>query len=377
MNKFLFTGYALFLLAFSFFSYSFVDPNLFYLKHFSLAFLTENRFIATIFLLSITILFYSFYYIFIKRISSNQLNPKDLKLIIAITVTTLFISYPAMLSFDIFNYIATSKVVFLYHENPYLVMPIEFSKEPLLAFMHAANKIALYGPTWIILTAIPYLLSFNNFLLNLFALKFFVAFFYVVSLYAIWLLCKNLLTVAYFALNPLVITETLISAHNDIVMIFFALISYYLLANKRFTQASLALLFSILIKYSTVFLIPVFIYVLYKKINNKKIDMGKVYYYSFLAMFLVFLLAPFREEIYPWYAIWFMPFALLTKNKFIVFVTLVFSFSLLLRYLPFILTGTHFEWTPLAKSVLTFLPPSLFSVLYLVAKKYHIMKPRH
>ena len=38
-------------------------------------------------------------------------------------------------------------------------MPIEIPNEPYLAFTRAANKTALYGPVWILLTAIPHLLG--------------------------------------------------------------------------------------------------------------------------------------------------------------------------------------------------------------------------
>src|SRR5260221_3326430 len=116
-----------------------------------------------------------------------------------------------MLSYDIFNYIATAKVLFLYHENPYIIMPIEFLGDPFLLFMHAANKLALYGPFWIIMTGIPFLFSVKNFILSLLLFKLFVASFYFGTILFFNKLAKNLLSIFVFGLNPLVIIETSVS----------------------------------------------------------------------------------------------------------------------------------------------------------------------
>ena len=167
-----------------------------------------------------------------KLINKKKIVFKDLRFLIFITIVILFFSYPGMLSFDIFNYIVTAKVLFFYHENPYIIMPIEFVGDPLLSFTHAANKISLYGASWILITAIPYFVGIGNFLLTLFSFKLFVSMFYLGTVFLIWKISKNLISVALFSLNPLVIIETLVSGHNDIVMVFFSLFSFYILMKK-------------------------------------------------------------------------------------------------------------------------------------------------
>lgn len=361
--------YAIFLLLFSIFSYAFVDPNLSYLKTLYSDFVFSNRLLTTIFYTSLIIVFFIFYSIFIFLGIKKRLSKKNIYVLLAISVVILFFSYPAMLSFDIFNYIATSKVLFSYHENPYIVMPVEFMGDPLLAFMHAANKIVLYGPFWILLTGIPYLLGFGNFIITLFSFKLFIIFSYLGTVFLVWKISKNTNSLILFALNPLIIIETLVSGHNDIVMIFLIISSYFLLMNKKTFLGILLFILSILIKYTTILLLPILLYILWKKIKRREVNWNNIFFCSSLLMLIAFLLSPIREEIYPWYAIWFLPFSFLVpEKKVLLYISFAFSFGLLFRYIPFIFFGTHAGLTPIIKSSVTFIPPCLI-VFYFVAKR--------
>lgn len=357
--------YSLFLILFTLFSYTFIDYNLFYLKWLYSIFSFENNLIRTSIYVIFLILFFVFYYLFYKDVKKGLIGGKEIRWLIGLTIIILLFSYSAMFSYDIFNYITSAKVLFFYRENPYLVMPIEFINEPYLIFTRAANKFALYGPFWLILTGIPYVLGFSKFILVLLNFKLFIIFFYLALVALIWKFSKNLLSVYLFALNPLVIIETLIGNHNDIVMMFFGLFSIYLIIKKKFGLAFLFFFLSVLIKYSTLLLLPVLFYLVWKEIKNQKINLEKVFLSSTFLMSIAFLSAPLREEIYPWYAIWFLTFMVLFPNKkFLLNLTIVFSFSLLLRYVPYIFSGSYFGMTPLLKIIVTFIPPLLFSLLY-------------
>lgn len=292
--------------------------------------------------------------------------------LIIISVVFLFFSYPAILSSDIFNYIFTAKVLFGYHENPFIIMPIEFIGDPYLLFTHAANKVVLYGPSWVGITAAPYILGFNNFILTLFNFKILALVFYLGVIYLIFKLTKNVENTAYFALSPLVLIETLVSSHNDVAMMFFALVAIFFLKKDKIFFAIIFLILSILIKYATIFLIPLFIYLIYLKIKNKTVDWKKIYIYSSLLMLIVFLLSPLREEIYPWYGIWFLTFISLTENKNLKVLGIVLSFGLLLRYVPFMYLGTHFGQTPFVKIIVTYVP--LLGVILYSLKETKILR---
>lgn len=369
MRKILFVSYLFLLIALTIFSYAFVDQNLFYLHKVYSGFAFVHRVITTtLFTVLVTGLFiwYSLLLIYLRK---NIFKLQDIRLLIIITVSILLFSYPAMLSYDIFNYIATAKTIFFYHENPYIIMPIEFIKDPLLQFTHAANKTALYGFVWILLSSIPFLSGFGNFLIILFSFKLFTVLFYVATIILLWNMSKSVFTVAYFALNPLVFIELLVSSHNDIVMVFFLLTSFYLLKNKKFSSAVIFFFFSVFIKYATLISAPVFVYALYLSAKRKHVPWNTVYLLTAISMMLAFSSAPFREEIYPWYALWFLPFIYLLKEKtWIVVASVLFSYSLLLRYVPFMLFGTYFGVTPLFKILATFVPISIFGIVYLLKK---------
>ncbi len=60
---------------------------------------------------------------------------------------------------------------------------------------------------------------------------------------------------------------------------------------------------------------------------------------------------------YPWYAIWFLPFTVLNPHKKnLIYLSLAFAFGLLLRYLPFMYSGSHLGYTPILRIILMSLP---------------------
>ncbi len=346
------------LILLSVFTYVFVDVNIVYLKSLYTGCYLTHRLLLTLFYgILISVLFGCFYF-YIKNADKFK---GSLKKIIILVILVTILSYPGALTFDIFNYIITAKVAFFYQENPYIIYPIEFINDPNLLFTRAANKTALYGPFWILVSAIPYFAGLGNFVLTLFSFKIFIALFYVATVYLINKLDKN--AVIFFALNPLVIIETLVSGHNDIAMIFFALSAFCLFFKKRYGLSTLTFMASIFIKFATLFLVPIFIAMAKDRIVGKKINQEKAFMYSSLFMFFVFLLSPFREELYPWYATWFIVFtSFLYKNKFLQNLVLVFTFGLMLRYIPYMGTGSYFGITPLFRNLLMLTPVLIFLI---------------
>ena len=141
MNKLLLGLYIFFLVSLTIFSYLFIDPNLIYLKNTYSGFAFSHRREVTILYVLIIFLLFTFYFLFLWLLNKKKIGYKDIMFLILITVALLFFSYPAMLSFDVFNYIATAKVLFFYHENPYIIMPIEFVPDPLLSFQEYSQSV--------------------------------------------------------------------------------------------------------------------------------------------------------------------------------------------------------------------------------------------
>lgn len=349
----------------SVYSWGFVDANS-PLPHISMLydFVHKNRSFAAY---AYAILFaglFGLYLMTLKEVKKGRLSIRKLIQTIGIVCIVLFLGFPGF-SYDVFNYMATAKITYLYQENPYVVMPIEIPNESMLVYMHAANKIALYGPSWILMTLVPHIAGFGNSLMTIYMFKIMVILFYIGTLWLIWRLSgKNLFAVAFFGLNPLVVTETVLSGHNDIVMMFFVLSAFYLLQKKRYIWATTALISSILIKYATLVLVPIFIFVMIKTMKKEKIAWKTVWWWSTLAMYAAFLLSPLRVEIYSWYFIWPLTFAaLLDSRSILVFLSYGFTFGLPYRFLPFIYTREWGGITPMAKKISTFIPP-MISGLY-------------
>lgn len=346
------------LVLFSVFSYSFIDINLSYLKGIYTGLYLNNRVLLSAIYFSLILIIFGASFSLLTNIDRIKINFN--KIVLYIFLVTIF-AYPAALTFDIFNYITTAKVAFFYQENPYIIYPIEFAGDPNLAFTRAANKLALYGPFWILLTGIPHLIGLGNFVLTLFSFKAFIALFFVGTVYLVRKIDKN--AVWFFALNPLVIIESLVSSHNDIVMVFFALLSFHLFFKKKYFSSITALASSTLIKFATLFLIPVYLGMIKDHITGKSINQEKAFRYSAIFMFIIFLLSPLREELYPWYAIWFIVFtSFLYKNRFLQNLILVFSFGLMLRYIPYMATGNYFGNTPIIRNVFMITPVIIFLV---------------
>lgn len=339
------------------FSYAFIDPNLIFLDFLYTGFYHKYRISATAIYVILVISLTVCYLGFLKLYSMKMLKAKEIKILLITTGLGLVLSYPAMLSYDIFNYIATAKVTYFYKENPYVLMPIEFLNDPLLLFMHAPNKTAVYGPIWILVTFFPFILSFNNFIVCLIMFKLLITLFYFITLVVLYKISKSLHVVIMFSLHPLVLMESLISGHNDIVMMGLALIGIYFLHKKKIIPGWVMLFLSIGIKFATIFLIPAFLYTTFKILTRKRINWDEAYSISFLGMLTVFLLSPLREEMYPWYSIWFFLFiALLYRRKNLMTYGLIFLFGLSLRYIPFMYYGIHSQLTAILKIILSVSP---------------------
>jgi len=304
---------------------------------------------------------FAWYFWTLHRIKRGLLTSKHVWHLIIGTVVILVWAYPA-LSNDIFNYIATAKVTFLYRENPYIIMPIDIPNDPSFGFLHAANKVALYGPVWIALTAVPHVLGMGNLLASIFTFKIFVISWYALLCYLVWTASgKKTFALAFFALNPLVTLSTLVDGHNDVVMMALAVASFMFLKRRQFVVGLMLLIASIFIKGATVFLVPIVIWCLLRP----QVSWHRVWYWASVAMYIIFLLSPLREEMYAWYFIWPLTFlALVDKPTLLHAASYGFSFGLMLRIVPFLYTRSWGGITPMVKKLVTFVPPVITTLFY-------------
>ncbi len=267
-------------------------------------------------------------------------------------VVILIFSYPAF-SYDIFNYMFDAKTILVYHKIPYLVTPLQFTGiEPWLSFMHWTHEPSNYMPFWIFISLPAYLLGFGYFLTILWSFKALMAAAYLVTAWSIWKILSKLdsgravLGTAIFALNPLVIFESLVSGHNDVVMMAFAVISFYLYLHKRRLASFVFLSFSAATKIITGALLPLFV-------------IGWQRTWSMVAMaagFAFFILVT-KREILPWYMIWLIPwYAMLPRAREFRTIGTAASLGFLLSYAPFLYFGDYNAPVPMLKQWIIVLP---------------------
>ncbi len=345
MKKFLLFGYPILSIALLVYSYTQVDLNLtLFRAPFWLAFQRFaqdigyfQRSLSTQLFVILTVLLFGFYLLFIKF--SNKLTRKEIWATIILTSFVLTLSYNAF-SYDLFNNIFDAKIFTHYQQNPYLYKALDFPGDPMLLFMHWTHRTYPYGPVWLGF-AVP--LSFagmNVFIPTLFLFKMLSTASFLGTTYFIGKISKQLfktekLSLIFFALNPLVLIESLVSSHNDITMMFFALLSIYFLVSKKYVKSFLSLLLSIGIKFATGLLLPLYIFAIYQK----KADWEKIFLYSTLLMLVAAVIVTVRTNFQPWYLLYALPFASIIQRKYISIPVIFISFASLLTYAPFLYFG--------------------------------------
>ncbi|MBI5620966.1 DUF2029 domain-containing protein [Candidatus Gottesmanbacteria bacterium] len=294
------------------------------------------------------------YALALRRAHRGLLGLSSIWKIVGVVTILLILSYPAF-SYDLFNYIFTAKTVLIYHKNPYEVIPLQFAGiDPLVAVMRWTHLPSAYTPAWILLTLPAYLLGFGKMVFVIWNLKLFVALFYLLAVRGVKKVLEKVdparipLGVAIFALNPLVIIESLVSAHNDIVMVALSVWAILLLLEQKYISSWVVLSFSVAIKLMTITLAPIFIAAKYMADWRK---------WSLIALGIGFLMVLSRREPLPWYWIWFMPFiAFYPSRWWLTTLSTWYAFALLLRYAPYLYYGNWNAPVPILKWWVTIVP---------------------
>lgn len=337
-------------LALFFYSYTQVDLNL-TLSQVSI-FQTVQKFfihigyferpLSTFLYLGIISSMFGLYVWLWKAARMGLLTQKHVWILVGVVVASLVLSYPAF-SYDMFNYLFTAKTVLLYHKNPYEVIPLQFSGvDPFLTFMRWTHLPSAYTPLWIGMSLVPYVMGFGYFLVILWNFKFLMALFYLLTVWAVGriahILKKEDATSAlvFFAFNPLVIVESLVSGHNDIVMMGLCMVGVLVLVRKEWWTALFFLALSVGLKLMTVFLYP---WMLWMSIYKRTVTI-KHMYVPVLFLTGALVLVAVRREILPWYLVWIVPFAaFVSRDPLISLTTIGASVGLLLTYSPYLYIG--------------------------------------
>jgi hypothetical protein len=320
-----------------------------------------QRPLSTAFYLIILTAMFGLYFIILKAVNSQWLAKKQIWLLMVLTAGLLWLSYNAF-SYDLFNYMFDAKVVTFYHLSPYQYRALDFPDDPMLGFMHWTHRLYPYGPLWLATTIPLSFLGMQKLIPTALLIKGLGVGSYLLSAWLIFKILEKidpknrLLGMVIFAFNPLVVIESLVSGHNDILMMALMLLAFWLMLRKKTILGWLSFLLSIGIKFATGLLLPVFVFVSVFQSKKAKLDWGKVWLISLGLMFAGVVLAGFRiGEIKPWYWLFVIPFTgLLPRAKWLWLLTTSLSLGLLLHYAPFLYFGHWDPPVPLIKQGLTF-----------------------
>jgi hypothetical protein len=295
------------------------------------------------------------YALIIKNFKELELSSqKKLANYLLLLSLPLILAYNA-LSYDVFNYIFNGKILVHYKANPHVKVALDYPNDSWTRFMNNTHTAAPYGYGWTTISVIPYILGLGKFLTTWISFKLFSLLAFFISLVVLTeILEKEKVKqrwqkMAILFLNPLFLIEFLGNAHNDLWMIWPALLAiYYAKYRKRsfliVLFSFILISFSISIKFSTILLIPFIIYSLYKdqfkkiKIFSKIYQLVDKYYYD-LASLLMFLplFTERSRHFLPWYLSWSLIFYPLLKNKIWKEILIVFSISSISRYIPWLI----------------------------------------
>lgn len=363
MKKFLITGYFIAIIGLFLYSFTQIDLGL-TLSQVSVWQTAEKIFknigyfqrplSGSIFTV-IALLLFVFYLLILNAVHKKEISKRTVWFLIITTTVILTFSYNAF-SYDLFNYMFDAKIVTYYSQNPYVHKALDFPGDPMLSFMHWTHRIYPYGPTWLGLTIPLSYVGMQFFLPTFFLFKILISMTFLGTVFFIGKILQKIsptneyLGVAFFALNPFVIMESLVSGHNDITMMFFAMWALYLLMINKYVRSIIVLILSIGVKFATLLLIPVFIMIFFLKRYGKNINWEKITLLIIGLMVGAVIAATLRTTFQPWYLLYVLPFAALLPNKYYVVIpSVVISFFATFQYLPFLYLG---NWDNPVPSVL-------------------------
>lgn len=379
--------YLLLLTLYAVWTFSLTDPNLvltswspyWNFQQWMWNILYPNKQMLTgLFVALITGLFTAYIQIYRGLKSSSleyQLTKMQSVIWICVFSLPLFFSYNA-LSHDVFNYMFNAKMIAVYGTSPYTSTALDFPTDLWTRFMHNTHTFAPYGYSWTVFSLLPFWMGFGKFTLIWLLFKILgviglILLYFGLQFVAQESMHRKLLTheLALLFLNPLVLVETVSNAHNDIWMIVPALFAVGVSAYKkegreRVLQLMLVfglLIFSIYTKFATLVVVPVVMLQLFggslteriiqeasKKVQilkfaaplAAKFVLSQIHAFApFVISGLLFLplLTDRSQQFHPWYLLW--PFLWLPLVKFDLWkkLLLLFSFTSLLRYVPWML----------------------------------------
>ena len=243
------------------------------------------------------LIFVTIFVIYLKVIKQKEIfkNIKQILIFIAI-ISFIYMFMLPWTSSDIFYYMGVGELDGVYHQNPYYITMEEFygqNKENIDdeileqgANNYWADTTVVYGPIAQLIFKICSTISFKNIDIALLVYKLVNICVHIGSCYLIYKITNRKKFALIYGINPFILLEGIGNVHNDIIIVFFVLLTLYFLIKKKNIYLSIVFLaIATGIKYFTILLLPVII--LYHFRNEKKLEKRFFRCIQYGLMFLV------------------------------------------------------------------------------------------
>ncbi len=332
-----------------------------------------NRPLSTSLYIILMLVLSLLYLLTLKHIRAKKISARNFKYILVAVCGILLFSYNAF-SHDIFNYIFDAKIFTAYQKNPYMFRALDFTGDPMLSFMQWTHRTYPYGPVWLAITVPFSYIGMQYFLPTFYLFKLLAVFAYLGTAWGIYKIVYMkkkeyaLFSAAFFALNPLMIIEFLVSGHNDIVMMFLAVLAMYLfVAGKKILAFPLAVL-SVGVKYASGFLAPMALFLLARP---KQWETGVMI--GVVSMAAAVVAASINSgNFQPWYlSFMFIIGALISYKKYISVPLGILSLFALLHYVPYLYIGNWDAPIPTILRTGLIIAVAISGIIFL----YYLLRP--
>lgn len=163
---------------------------------------------------------------------------------------------------DLLHYLASSRVYWVFHDNALMVPPSAYQMAIGIPY---ADLPSPYGPLWTLITAPAALIGADRPLAGVLVLKMLAAIAYLGCTLLVYLTVRRLdaphprraiVAAVALAWNPFVVLRMVGHGHNDSVLLFFLLLTAYLVVSERWHGVLPALAAAVLVKYVGIVLLP-------------------------------------------------------------------------------------------------------------------------
>ncbi len=209
---------------------------------------------ASIEFLAVMMLVYLFYFLSayivqkyskvqpVLQVPGNLAQPQFVQMLLryiwigAILAGIIYVLTPSELSHDAIVYAGYGRIIVTYHANPYYTPLSAFPHDPLFQLDDWREAVAAYGPLWLIVCAISTFVAGSSILKYIFFYRILGLIAHLVNIWLVTTILRKtncspriiLLGTLLYAWNPLVLLESGLGGHNDIVMMTCILLGIFL-----------------------------------------------------------------------------------------------------------------------------------------------------